>query len=260
MINFSFSIAELEYFLLIFTRVTCFVYIAPFYGMSNTPRRIKIGLGFFVSVLLYFMLTPHAEIVYHSVEGYAVVVLKEAVAGLLIGFGANICISIIALAGQITDMDIGLSMATLMDPTTREMISVSGGFYQYVIMLMLITSGMHRFILRALVDTYTLIPVNGAVFHESALLQAMIKFMNDYIIIGFRICLPIFVVILLLNVILGILAKVAPQLNMFSVGMQIKILVGLAVMFLTSSMLPGAADFIFKEMKRMMVAFVEGMM
>ena len=125
---------------------------------------------------------------------------------------------------------------------------------------MLIASGMYRFILTALIDTYTLIPVNGAVFHESALLDAMVKFMNDYIIIGFRICLPVFIVILLLNVILGVLAKVSPQLNMFSVGMQIKILVGLIVIFLTSSMLPGAADFIFKEMKRMMVAFVEGMM
>lgn len=260
MIDYSFSMAELEYFLLIFTRVTCFIFIAPFYGMNNTPRRVKAGLGFFVSMLLYFVLAPHAEIVYHSVEGYAVVVLKEAVTGLLIGFGANICTSIVALAGQVTDMDIGLAMATLLDPTTNQQTSISGVFYQYVVTLMLIVSGMYRFILRALVDTYTLIPVNGAVFHEEALLSAMLKFMYDYVVIGFRICLPVFVVILLLNVILGILAKVSPQLNMFSVGMQIKILVGLAVMFLTSSMLPGAADFIFTEMKKMMVAFVEGMM
>ena len=260
MIDYSFSIAELEYFLLIFTRVTCFIYIAPFYSMNNTPRRLKIGFGFFVSVLLYFMMLPHTEVVYHSVEGYAMIVLKEAVTGLLIGFGADICTSIVALEGQITDMDIGLAMATLLDPTTNEQTSITGVFYQYVITLMLIASGMYRFILRALADTYTLIPVNGAVFHETALLNAMLKFMYDYVVIGFRICLPVFIVILLLNVILGILAKVSPQLNMFSVGMQIKILVGLAVIFLTSSMLPGAADFIFTEMKRMMVAFVEGMM
>lgn len=260
MIDYSFSIAELEYFLLIFTRVTCFIYIAPFYSMNHTPKRLKIGFGFFVSVLLYFTLLPRTEVVYHSVEGYAVIVLKEAVTGLLIGFGADICSSIVALAGQITDMDIGLAMATLLDPTTNEQTSITGVFYQYVVTLMLIASGMYRFILRALADTYTLIPVNGAVFHETALLNAMLKFMYDYIVIGFRICLPVFIVILLLNVILGILAKVSPQLNMFSVGMQIKILVGLGVIFLTSSMLPGAADFIFTEMKRMMVAFVEGMM
>lgn len=260
MIDFSFSIAELEYFLLVFTRVTCFIYIAPFFGMSNTPRRVKIGFGFFVSMLTYTMLSPHEAVIYNTVEGYAVVVLKEAVTGILIGFGGNICLSIVALAGQVTDMDIGLAMATLMDPTTKEQSSITGVFYQYVVMLMLIVSGMHRFILQALIDTYTLIPVNGAIFREDELLAAMLMFMSDYIIIGFRICLPVFIVILLLNVILGVLAKVSPQLNMFSVGIQLKVLVGLGVIFLTVGMLPNAANFIFREMKKMMVAFVEGMM
>ena len=65
---------------------------------------------------------------------------------------------------------------------------------------------------------------------------------------------------IILNVILGVLAKVSPQLNMFAVGMQLKILAGLGIMFLTVRMLPGAADFVFTEMKRMIVSFVEGMM
>ena len=260
MIDYSFSVAELEYFLLVFTRVTCFIYIAPFYGMSNTPNRVKIGLGFFISMLVYSMLGPYETIAYNSVEGYAVVVLKEAVTGFLVGFGANICMSITLFAGQIVDMDIGLSMATIFDPTTKEQTSISGGFYQYIVMLMLIVSGLHRFLLQALIDTYELIPVNGAIFHEDALLAAMLQFLSDYIVIGFRICLPVFIVILILNVVLGVLAKVSPQLNMFSVGIQIKILVGLAVMFLTVGMLPSAAEFIFTEMKRMIVAFVEGMM
>ncbi len=260
MIDYSFSIAELEYFLLIFTRITCFIYSAPFFGMNNTPKRVKIGLGFFISLLVDSMLSPHETIVYHTVEGYAMIVLKEALTGLLIGFGANICMSITSLAGQIIDMDIGLSMATIFDPTTNEQTSITGAFYQYIITLMMIVSGMYRYLLQALVDTYELIPVNGAVFREDALMNSMLKFMADYIIIGFRICLPVFIVILILNVVLGVLAKVSPQLNMFSVGIQLKIIVGFAVMFLTVGMLPSAADFIFTEMKKMIVAFVEGMM
>lgn len=259
MIEYSFSMAELEYFLLILTRVTCFIFIAPFYGMSNTPNRIKIGLGVFVSILLAMSLPPH-EIVYHSVEGYAVLVLKEAVTGFLIGFGAQICMLVTSFAGQIVDMDIGLSMATIFDPTTKEQISITGAFYQYMFMLMLITTGMYQYLLKALMETYELIPVSGAVFREDSLLQAMLSFISEYIVIGFRICLPVFIVILLMNVILGVLAKVSPQLNMFSVGIQIKILVGLSVLFLTVSMLPDAAELVFTEMRKMIVAFVEGMM
>ena len=71
--------------------------------------------------------------------------------------------------------------------------------------------------------------------------------------------LPIFCSILLLNAVLGILAKVSPQLNMFAVGIQFKILVGLGVLFLTAGMLPGIADFIFGEMDKMIRSFVGGM-
>ena len=92
-----------------------------------------------------------------------------------------------------------------------------------------------------------------------SLFEAMAAFMTDYIIIGFRIFLPIFGVMLLLNSVLGIMAKIAPQMNMFSVGMQIKILVGLGTLFLTMNMLPSISDFIFSEMQVMFENFAGGM-
>ena len=118
---------------------------------------------------------------------------------------------------------------------------------------------MHRYFLKALAETYILIPVNGAVLNHEKLLNAMIEFLSDYIIIGFRICLPIFAVMIILNEVLGVLAKVSPQLNMFAVGMQMKVLAGLLILFVTVILLPGIADFIFKEMRQMIVSVIEGM-
>ena len=91
------------------------------------------------------------------------------------------------------------------------------------------------------------------------MLTSFISFMTDFVVIGFRICLPVFVVMILLNAILGVLAKVSPQLNMFAVGIQLKILVGIGVLFLTMTMLPDAAGFVFDQMKKVMVSFVEAM-
>ncbi|MGN0401016.1 MAG: flagellar biosynthetic protein FliR [Acetatifactor sp.] len=259
MINLSFSIYDLEYFLLIFTRVSCFVFIAPFFSMNNAPARIRIGISFFTAMLLYQALAPADVIVYSTVMEYALIVMKEAVTGLLIGFAATMCTSIVNFAGSIADMETGLSMVTLMDPTSRENSSITGVFFQYVLMLMMITTGMYRYLFGALADTFTLIPVNGAVFHSDRLLNSMLQFLSEYIIIGFRIVLPVFCTILILNAVLGILAKVAPQMNMFSVGIQLKILTGLGVLFFTAGLLPGTADFIFEKMKEMIVAFVGAM-
>lgn len=260
MIDLSFSIYDLEYFLLILTRVSCFVHIAPFFGQKNTPVRVKIGISFFAAMLLYQVLSPADAVIYDTVMEYALIVMKEAVAGLLLGFGTNICMSIVNFAGHIADMETGLSMVTMLDPATNQSTTITGAIYQYCFMMMLIATGMYRYLLSALADSFSLIPVNGAVFRTDSLLNSMIAFMNDYIVIGFRIVLPIFCVILLLNAVLGILAKVAPQMNMFAVGIQLKVIVGLSVIFLTVGMLGGAADFVFQEMKKMMHSFVGGMM
>ena len=151
-------------------------------------------------------------------------------------------------------------MANLMDPSTKQSSTISGIYYNYMVLLMLMISGMHRYLLKALAETYLLIPVNGAVFKSEELMAAMIGFMSDYIIIGFRICLPIFAVMIILNSVLGILAKVSPQLNMFAVGIQMKVLVGISILFLSTAMLPGAANFIYTQMKRAVVSFVETML
>ncbi len=259
MLNYAFSIYELEFFLLILVRISCFVFVAPFFSMKNTPANVRIVISVFMAALLYQALTPAEYFEYDSVLEYAIIVMKEAVVGLLIGFAANICTSIVNFAGSIADMETGLSMVTLMDPTTREHTSITGVLYQYVLMFFMIATGMYRYLFAALAETYTLIPVNGAVFDTGELVDVMLGFMGDYIIIGFRIVLPIFCAILMLNAILGILAKVSPQMNMFAVGIQLKIVVGLSVMFFTVSMLPGIADFVFEEMKRMMVAFAGAM-
>ena len=180
-------------------------------------------------------------------------------AGLLVGFAANMCTTIVGFAGRIIDMETGMSMENLVDPATNQMESISGVLYQYVIVLMLIVSGMHRYLITAIAQTFQLIPIGGAIFDSTKLLNSIITFLNDYIMIGFRICLPVFAIMLLLNAILGIMTKLAPQMNMFSVGMQLKVLVGISTLFITAGLLPKVSDMIFIEIKKMMVIFVEAM-
>ncbi len=257
MIDLSFSMNDLEYFLMILVRVASFVFISPFFSMKNVPARVRVAMSVFVALLLYQAVTPAETLVYETELEYAILVIKEAIAGLLIGFGANICMSILNFAGSIVDMEIGLSMAQLMDPNSLEMTSLTGIFYQYVFTMMMIATGMYRYLLGALADTFVLIPIGGIVFQREKMLETIVQFLSDYIIIGFRIVLPVFCVILLLNAILGVLAKVSPQMNMFAIGIQLKILTGLGVLFLTVQMLPGAAEFIFTEMKTVIASFVE---
>ena len=80
----------------------------------------------------------------------------------------------------------------------------------------------------------------------------MLDFLKDFFILGFRIILPMFATILIINIVLGILAKVAPQMNMFVIGLQLKVLVGLTVLIFMIGMLPYVTDFILEETVEMM--------
>lgn len=258
MVNINFTLQDFEYFFLILVRISAFVAVAPYFSASQVPRRVKSGVALTIAILLWFMV-PGNEIVYETVIDYAGIVVKEAIVGLIIGFAANLSNYIILFSGRIIDMDMGFSMVNVFDPVTREQVSISGTLYNYLIMLCLLCSGMHTYVLRALIDSYQLIPINGAVFNMNGLYQGMLEFLSDYVIIGFRICLPVFMTIMVLNVVLGVLAKVAPQMNMFVVGMQLKILTGLVVMFVTVYLLPSISNFIFSETKKMLVTFIENM-
>ena len=259
MIDLTFSLTDLEYFLLILMRVTAFMYSVPFFSTNGTPDRVKIGLSIFISYSLYTLM-PDGAVEYNSVFTYAIIVVKETLTGLLIGYGAQICTTILNLAGHISDMETGLSMVTVYDPSTRENVTITGAYYQYGVTLLLMITGMYQYVFAALKETFVLIPINGAVFSSENLLAAMIEFLVDYMSIGLRICLPVFGVMLLLNSLLGILAKVSPQMNMFAVGIQIKVLVGLGVLFLTVSLLPSISNMILAEMKKMITVFTESML
>ncbi len=258
MFSLHFTLENFEYFLLILTRISMFVVVAPFFNTSNTPAMVKVGFSALVSLLLYFVV-DFSALNYSTVVGYAFLVIKEALTGLIIGFSTYCCNFIILLAGHEIDMNIGLSMAQEYDPTLRTETSVTGTLYNNFIMILLILSGMHRYIFKTFCDSFDLIPIGGAVFKWDSLFHSTIIFMTDVFIIAFRIILPVFAVIMVLNAILGIMVKVAPQIHMFSVGAQLKIIVGLTILFLTVFLLPDIAAFIFKEMKKMMALYLQGL-
>lgn len=259
MLDISFSYADLQAYLLIVVRLTTFIYISPFFGTNNVPHIVKIGLGLILSYVLYGVI-DRPVVVFETETEYAIIVAKEAICGLLIGLGAQLCTTVTSLAGFIVDMETGMSMAQVFDINTRQQTSITGGIYQAALSLMLIASGMYQYLIRALAESFTLIPLGYVHLNADKLLDSFVSFMSEYMSIAFRIALPIFCCILMLNAVLGILAKVAPQMNMFAVGIQLKVLSGLSIMYVTAFTLPRVAEFVFTEMKTMVVRMVEGMM
>ena len=244
------SLDHLEYFLLILVRISGFMVAAPVFSLRNVPMRVKTLLAIAIAIVIFHVL-PYQEIVYSTTIEYALVVVTEMLAGVIMGFMANVAYYILSFAGQIIDQEIGFSMVNQFDPITSTQVTITGNFYTYAVMLMVMITDMHHYLIRAITDSFRIIPV-GSVVIDFDLYVVMKRFVVDYFVLGFRIVLPIFASLLVVNTILAILARVAPQMNMFVIGLQLKVFVGLFVLVLMFMMITGVADLIFQEMMSMM--------
>lgn len=244
----SFTVENLEFYLLVLVRVSAFVMAAPFLGNNSVPMRVRAALSVFLA-LIVIQITPVITLHYSGVVGYAVLILKETLLGVTMGLMCNMCFYIVNLAGQLMDMELGLSMANMFDPMTGSQVSLTSRMYNYVLLLMMVVTNMHYYVIRAIVDSFSYFNVGEAIFRLDALKEAVVKFVVNYFLIGFRIVLPVFCCMLLINVVLGVLTRAAPQMNMFVVGIQIKVIVGFIVLLLIVQSFPMVANFVFDEMK-----------
>ncbi|MDD6038405.1 MAG: flagellar biosynthetic protein FliR [bacterium] len=258
MMAYTFSLISFEYFVLILVRVASFVAVAPFFGMTGVPNRVKTGLSAFLALLLFSSM-PRVAVTYSGMLEYGIIVLKESITGLVLGMSANVCTYIVGFAGHMIDLEIGLSMAQEYNPMTRTQESTTGNFYYYVVLLLLLASNLHHYVIRALADSFQLIPVNTQLFDWGRMVEHALTYVTDMLILGCRLMLPVFACMMTLNCILGIMAKVAPQMNMFAVGIQIKVLAGYIVLFVSISLLPRMAELIGSEIKTMMQLMIRGM-
>ncbi len=257
MIDFSTGLEQFEIFILILMRTATFVFAAPFFNLQGIPARVKIAFAVCLAVLVYPM-CMEAEYVYTNVIDYAALAIKECVVGLLLGFAASMSIQVVQFAGKIIDMDMGIAMATIYDPHTRAQVGIMGNFYYYTLMLMLIVTGLYQYLITAIVETFSVVPLGHVGFNLS-LYDTVVGFMGDYIIIGFRIALPIYAATLLTNCFLGVLARIAPQMNMFVVGVQLKLIGGILVLMAVIYLFPSIANYVNVEINKMFQNIIGGL-
>lgn len=256
MIEQSFSIYHLEYYLAIFVRVMGALALAPIFGNVTVTRRVRVIVGIAISYAM-FAANPYVPLGYTTIIEYTVILLKELVVGLTLGFTTSITLTIINMAGQFIDREMGFSMVSNFDQTFNTETTITAEFYSILVMIIMLCTNMHYFVLSALADSFELIPLGKVSIDSGILYSTMIEYMTDYFLIAVRISLPVIICVMLLNVVLGVLAKTAPQMNMFVIGIQLKIFAGFAVMFATLSFLPNITEFVYNQMQDIVVQILQ---
>lgn len=222
-------INKYQLFLIIIVRCSGIFLISPFFSSQNIPTRLKVGFVFFLSITL----TSYLQVPIDTIEGPIVVIIfKELMVGLIIGFVSYIFFSTFYVMGQIIDMNIGFGMVNVVDPQNRIQVPVMGNFYYIIAFLLLITYNGHHMIINSLIDSYKYIPIGKFEFNEN-ITYFILDLVSNMFKLGFKLSLPVVLTIFLLDILLGILVRTIPQMNIFVVGLPMKVFLGLIIVLVS---------------------------
>lgn len=244
---FELIFSEYQLFLLVFVRMTGIFIITPIFSRTNIPTILKLSLALIISMITFSTLSSGKDIVLDTNITLIVQIAKELSVGLIIGFISYLFFISLFIAGQIIDTQIGFGMVNVFDPAHNTQVPITGNLYYILALLVFFTVNGHHWFLEAIVQSYSILPVGSIVFNEKIFYQ-VIDIFSEIFNIGFKISSPILATVFLINVLLGVLAKTVPQMNVFVVGMPLKIFVGVITIFLTLPIYLIALGHIFENM------------
>ncbi|MBX9929464.1 MAG: flagellar biosynthetic protein FliR [Gemmatimonadaceae bacterium] len=221
---------------LVACRVGGLLLVAPTLSAVVIPKQVRAG----ILVLLTIVLTPTALATYHGASLSIASFVSETFIGFALGLGAAILVAAAEAAGDAMAVQIGLNGAAILDPAGDQPAPILGAFTRMFAVAVLLTFDLHGVMIRALAQSFTLIPA-GTPGHLAEGAKAMVISAGALFALGIRFAAPVIAAILVVNVALATLGRAAPQLNVLSLSFPIQIAIGLAA-FLTA--LPAIATFL----------------
>jgi flagellar biosynthetic protein FliR len=238
------AISTVQYwiFLQVLARVSALIAVAPALGAKEIPTQVKIGLTILLSIVIVPLARssfPVNEALPDNLYGFISALLPQAAIGLLMGFVVSLILSAFQLAGSLLDLQVGFTMAEALNPTTNDLASPIGQFqYFYGLLLFLLADG-HHILIAALVRSFSMLPASS-VGMGGPFLSEIADVTYACLVNGLKIAAPVVAVVLIVDFSFAFLNRAMPQLNVFYVGLPVKVLTGLTVLGL---ILPAIALF-----------------
>jgi len=222
-------------FTLIFLRIGALLVVIPILGERTVPARVKAGL----TILLSFLVFPSVQADIprlHTESGLfsmAFAMLGEILIGVIVGFTARIIFTGIQFAGDLIGIQMGFSIASVIDPMSSTNVSIISEFQYLIALLVYLAVDAHHIFILAIADSFRAVSPLGFYFSGS-LIESILTFSSLIFTTAVKICAPVMAVLLFTNVALGIIARTVPQINVFIIGFPIQIAAGLIVFGLTT--------------------------
>ncbi len=228
----TFLVSRFLVFTLVLARTSTLMMTAPLFGSPGLPRRVRALIAVAISLLVtpvYLSTTlPPVE----QIVDYGRLLANEALTGLMLGLSINILFSGIQVAGQIVSQMSGLSLADVFNPGFEEDVSVFSQLFYFLTLAVFVAVGGHRIVMEALLDTFAAAPPGHAAL-GNGFVEVLTSIATQSFALGIRAAAPMLTALLLANLVLGLISRTLPQINVIAVGFGVNSLLAMGVLFLS---------------------------
>ena len=218
-----------------FLRVLALFTAAPLFSMRVVPLRVKIGLAFLVALCAQGVLADPPIIDLNSREVLGVVA-QQVMVGLAMVFSVRLVFASVELAGEVIGLQMGLNFASFFDPASNAQLSAVARFFSHMAMLLFVVINGHLLLLMAVIKSFERFPVNGNFMQVFAGMR-LYELGSSLFASALWIAMPMIALLLFVNLAMGIVSRVAPQMNIYAVGFPVTLTVGMLGIAATLPML-----------------------
>ena len=249
-----FSPTNLIVFMLVLTRISGLFQSMPFISTIKAPKITKLWFAALIAFILFpIVYSTKSFILPNSMPEFLVLIAIEFFVGYLIGFVANLIFEGVRLAGYILSIQTGLSMSQALDPITGVTSPEISNIYIYLTTLVFLMTGAYQFLFVVLFGSFNSVPIGVFPVFDANIVNNIVQLSAQIFKIAFGVALPIFSVLLISDILLGIMSKMMPQMNVYMAAIPVKIYIGLTFILI---FLGGTATFIRSVLENYMQTIV----
>ena len=238
----TFLVGRFMVFTLVLARTGALVMTAPIFGTQAMPRQVRALLAVAMSLLVTPVFLHTSMPPTENLGEYGRLMANEVLVGLLLGLAMNVLFSGIQVAGQLVSQLSGLSLADVFNPGFNEDVSIFSQLFYFLTLAVFVAVGGHRIVTQALLETFSALPPGHAAL-GSNVVEVITSIITQAFALGIRAAAPLITALLLSNLVLGLISRTLPQINVIAVGFGLNSLLALGLLFLSI----GAAAWTFQE-------------
>ena len=244
--------AQLTLFIYVSARVGGFIIFNPMLGRRNIPNSFRTGMILVLSIFVMSITTQQVQVPVGTAE-LAVRLVLELAVGLLLGLAVSFFFYIPQMAGLMVDTQMGMTMNQIYDAGSQANMSVTGTLLNVLMTLLFFAAGGHLTLLRIFLTSGEIVPYGEVAFGLPAY-NYMLELFIECTILAVKMCMPVLAAELIAQVGMGILMKVIPQINVFAINIELKVIVGLALLLVLTAPF---SEFLLKAESDMLIALRE---